>query len=181
MLEIQRLNSTEGERWRSIRLAALHDAPDAFGTTLAEANAFPPELWSRQVGEFPTFIAVLDGLDVGVVRASSDIEQPGAAFLLSMWVAPDARGKGVGDELIDAVASWAEADGFSRLVLDVADANGQGIDSGALDEVCGLFRVGHLRVVLCNDIPCHCEFGQKILTITVWEDDFLPPCHCAFG
>ena len=123
MLEIQRLNSTEGERWRSIRLAALHDAPDAFGTTLAEANAFPPELWSRQVGEFPTFIAVLDGVDVGVVRASSDIEQPGAAFLLSMWVAPDARGKGVGDELIDAVASWAEADGFSRLVLDVADAN----------------------------------------------------------
>jgi GNAT superfamily N-acetyltransferase len=130
MLEIQRLNSTEGERWRSIRLAALLDAPDAFGTTLAEANAFPPELWSRQVGEFPTFIAVLDGVDVGdvgVVRASPDNEQPEAAFLLSMWVAPDARGKGVGDELIDAVASWAEADGFSRLVLDVADANASAI------------------------------------------------------
>jgi ribosomal protein S18 acetylase RimI-like enzyme len=127
MLEIQRLNSTEGERWRSIRLTALHDAPDAFGTTLAEANAFPPELWSRQVGEFPTFIAVLDAIDVGVVRASPDEEQPGAAFLLSMWVAPDARGKGVGEELIDAVAGWAESDGFSRLVLDVADTNASAI------------------------------------------------------
>jgi ribosomal protein S18 acetylase RimI-like enzyme len=127
MLKIQRLNSAEAERWRSIRLTALHDAPDAFGTTLAEANAFPPELWSRQFGEFPTFIAVLDAIDVGVVRASPDKEQPGAAFLLSMWVAPDARGKGVGDELIDAVASWAKADGFSRLVLDVADANASAI------------------------------------------------------
>ena len=127
MLEIQRLNSTEGERWRSIRLTALHEAPDAFGTTLAAAKAFPPELWSRQVVELPTFIAVLDGLDAGVVRASADTEQPGAAFLLSMWVAPDARGKGVSDELIDAVANWAEADGFSQLVLDVADANASAI------------------------------------------------------
>jgi len=128
MLEIQRLSSTQGERWRSVRLAALHDAPDAFGTTLAQANAFPPELWSRQVGEFPTFIAVLDGMDIGVVRASPDIEHPETAFLLSMWVAPDARGTGVGDELIDAVAGWAESDGFLRLVLDVADANASAIE-----------------------------------------------------
>jgi hypothetical protein len=85
MLEIQRLKSFEGERWRSIRLAALRDAPDAFGTTLAEATAFPPEIWSRQVVKFSTFIAVLDGVDV--------------------------------------VRDWAGADGFSQLILDVADAN----------------------------------------------------------
>ncbi len=126
-MEIQRLKSSESERWRSIRLAALGDSPDAFGTTLAEANAFPPELWSRQVVEFPTFIAVLDGVDVGVVRASTDVEQPGTAFLLSMWVAPDARGKGVADALIDVIADWAKADGYAQLILDVGDANAPAI------------------------------------------------------
>lgn len=123
MLEIQRLKSFEGERWRSIRLAALRDAPDAFGTTLAEATAFPPEIWSRQVVKFSTFIAVLDGVDVGVVRGSPDVEKRNAALLLSMWVAPDARGKGVGDALVDVVRDWAGADGFSQLILAVADAN----------------------------------------------------------
>ena len=127
MLEIQRLKSFEGQRWRSIRLAALRDAPDAFGTTLAEATAFAPALWSRQVVEFATFIAVLDEADVGVVRGSPDVEKPDAAFLLSMWVTADARGKGVGDALVDAIADWAEADGYSRLVLDVADANASAI------------------------------------------------------
>lgn len=123
MLEIQRLKPCEGERWRSLRLASLGDAPDAFGTTLAQARARGPESWTRQVLEFPTFVALLDGVDVGVARGASSVERPRAAFLLSMWVAPNARGKGVGGALVDAVVERAHADGFSELVLDVADAN----------------------------------------------------------
>lgn len=126
-MEIQRLKPFEGERWRSIRLASLDDAPDAFGTTLAEATAFPAETWSRQVLDFPTFVASLDGLDVGVARCAPNVDQPDAAFLLSMWVTPDARGKGVGDGLVDAVVERACADGYFDLMLDVADANSSAI------------------------------------------------------
>ena len=123
MLEIQRLQASEGERWRSIRLASLGDAPDAFGTTLAEASVRPLESWSMQLLALPTFVAVRDGEDVGVARGAPDVAEKDTAFLLSMWAAPHARGTGVGGALVDAVVDWAQAEGFSRLMLDVADAN----------------------------------------------------------
>ena len=40
-----------------------------------------------------------------------------------MWVAPELRGQGHGEQLIHAVISWARESGFARLVLDVADNN----------------------------------------------------------
>ena len=44
-----------------------------------------------------------------------------------MWVAPEARGQGVGNALIDAVIEYARSSGASRLLLDVADHNQQAI------------------------------------------------------
>ncbi len=40
-----------------------------------------------------------------------------------MWVAPDARGAGVGRALLDAVADWAHDRGCDRLVLSVTESN----------------------------------------------------------
>lgn len=70
-----------------------------------------------------TFFAVDGGIDVGMVRAARHPDEPTAGELLSMWVAPGARGRGVGDALIDAVVAWARAEGLSRIVLDVGDHN----------------------------------------------------------
>ena len=48
-------------------------------------------------------MACLDGTDVGTAGVSADHE------LLGMWVAPAARGTGVADRLVDAVARHAGA------------------------------------------------------------------------
>ena len=48
-------------------------------------------------------MACLDGTDVGTAGVSADNE------LLGMWVAPAARGTGVADHLVDAVARHAGA------------------------------------------------------------------------
>lgn len=123
MLEIQRLEPHEGERLRVIRLAALRDAPEAFGSTYAETAARPMESWPAQIEALATFVARLDGADVGLVRGGPSDERPGDAFLLSMWVAPIARGRRVGQALIEAVIAWARADGYDTVVLDVGDDN----------------------------------------------------------
>ena len=56
-LKIERLTASEGERLRTIRLHALREAPDAFGTTLVDAEALYSEDWSNQLNTIATFVA----------------------------------------------------------------------------------------------------------------------------
>ena len=74
-----------------------------------------------------TFVAVHGQSDVGVVRCAADKERADTVWLLSMLVAPEARGQGVGDALIDAVVSSAHAWGSAQIILDVGDYNTCGI------------------------------------------------------
>lgn len=55
-MEIQRLSMDEGLRLRHIRLRALADAPDAFGSTYAEVAAHPLDMWRQQLQEIATFV-----------------------------------------------------------------------------------------------------------------------------
>src|SRR5918994_476305 len=123
MVRLEQLTAEDGPRLRAIRLHALRDAPDAFSSTLEEAAARPPGDWSRQLLELPTFVAVSNGLDVGMVRCTRDGTSTETAWLISMWVAPEMRRKGVGAALVDAVIDWARSNGVTRLLLDVADHN----------------------------------------------------------
>ncbi len=122
-MEVRRLAPDDWERFRRIRLAALLDAPDAFGSTIDEALARREAGWRSQLETLATFVAIMDDVDVGMVRGGPDDADPATAFLLSMWVAPSFRGCGVGDRLVRVVIDWARSTGFSRLVLDVADHN----------------------------------------------------------
>jgi GNAT superfamily N-acetyltransferase len=123
MLQIDELGPTEGLRLRAIRLRALADSPDAFGDTLAAASARAPEEWAKQVADLPTFVAVVDGEDAGMVRAARDSRDASSAWLLSMWVAPAHRRRGIGARLIGEVVAWARAQGCRRILLEVADEN----------------------------------------------------------
>ncbi len=138
-MRFEQLGHDEGPRLRAIRLRALRDAPDAFGTTFDEASANSDEVWVKQVVKLPTFVAVDGGLDVGMVRCARNQDTTDTAWLLSMWVAPEVRRAGVGSELIDVVVAWAQANGISRLVLDVADLNAPAV---ALYEAKGFVRNG---------------------------------------
>ena len=122
-MEIQRLTVEEVARLRSIRLCALRDAPDAFGSTFEEAAVRPLEVWSKQLSGLATFVAVVGNSDVGLVRGMPDGKAGDTAWLISMWVAPEARGRGVGAALIDAVVKWARSEEFVKLLLDVGDLN----------------------------------------------------------
>lgn len=126
-MRIERLHSDAWRRLKSVRLRSLADAPDAFGSTLAEAQDLRESDWRQQLDALATYVAVSDGvdegLDVGIARGVTDHANPHNAYLVSMWVAPEARGAGAGERLIQAVVHWARAAGHSRLLLDVADAN----------------------------------------------------------
>ncbi len=124
-LTIQRMRPDDAARTRAIRLRALEEAPDAFGTTLAEDLARPPDAWRTRLesADAATYVAVLDGLDIGMATGASYEWVEGSAGLFGMWVAPEARQIGAGGQLVDAVVAWARAAGFPRILLDVGDEN----------------------------------------------------------
>ncbi len=123
-MDIQRLRNGDWERLRRLRLAALADAPEFFGSTLAEAERLTEADWRAQLDRLATFVAVEAGTDVGMARGmADDASRDDAAYLISMWVAPEARRRGVGAALIDAIVAWATGAGYTLLLLDVADDN----------------------------------------------------------
>ncbi len=116
---IERLRSGDGPRLRAIRLRALAEAPDAFATTLGEAEKRDPDDCEAQIAALPTFVWREGDTDLGLVRGAARDGDPESGYLISMWVAPEARGRGVGAALVNEVVAWARGSGLRRLFLDV--------------------------------------------------------------
>jgi ribosomal protein S18 acetylase RimI-like enzyme len=139
MMRFEQLTASDAQRFRALRLRALRDSPEAFGTTHEQAFARPIEEWAEQLAEIPTFVAVRDGADIGLARCACDKGESTSGWLLSVWVAPDARRQGVAGALIDLVVDNARERGMTKLLLDVADTN-----TGAMElyEQKGFVRTG---------------------------------------
>lgn len=117
------LGPEEGERLRDVRLRALQDSPDSFWATYEREAEFPPEKWAARLADPDARWWVArtgDGVDVGL--ACVRLEDSGA-HLVSMWVAPEARGKGVGSRLVDEAIAWARAAGAEQMQLWAVDGN----------------------------------------------------------
>ena len=119
---MRRLAPADWAAFRDIRLAALGDAPEAFGSTAADAQTLEEPEWRRRLELRAVFMAEVAGQRVGLVAGIGG-DQPGAAELISMWVAPPWRGQGVGDRLVEAVLAWAVGEGFTSVRLWVATGN----------------------------------------------------------
>jgi GNAT superfamily N-acetyltransferase len=108
--------------WRDIRLRALRDSPEAFGSTYAREVAFADSDWRRRL-EDPTSVSVLalDGpRPVGMGGGFQDL--PGWLHVIAMWVEPGARGQGIAHGLLRVIQRWADDRGL-RLHLDVSTGN----------------------------------------------------------
>ena len=122
---IRRFDSAEWQVYRRLRLAALADSPDAFGSTLAAEQDRPDAYWQQRL---PTGVAsandcpliALAGDDpVGLVWGKIDAANPSTAHVYQMWVTPTHRRLGIGAALLDSVITWARNRSASALVLSV--------------------------------------------------------------
>lgn len=121
-LQLRRLGVDDWRTFAALRLAALAEAPDAFGSTLADWRDAGEQRWRNRVASAPlNLVASLDDSDVGML---SGIEEAlGTVEVISVWVAPPARGQGVADALLETVLEWAAGRGAQRVVLTVTEHN----------------------------------------------------------
>jgi L-amino acid N-acyltransferase YncA len=73
---------------------------------------------------YPYFVADLDGRVAGYAYASAYRTRPGYRFTVedSVYVAPDAQGKGVGKALLERVVARCRDDGFRLMIAVIGDS-----------------------------------------------------------
>ncbi|HUC37823.1 MAG TPA: GNAT family N-acetyltransferase [Acidimicrobiales bacterium] len=129
ILSLRALSGDDWREWRELRLQALAEAPYAFSSTLAEwtGPGDSEERWRRRLADVAyNVLAVSEGQAVGMVSCTSAVGEE--VELVSMWVAPWARGRGVGDALVEAVVTRATEQGARRVVLAVWEHNEHAVE-----------------------------------------------------
>jgi GNAT superfamily N-acetyltransferase len=122
---IRRFEPQEWRKYRRLRLRALAESPDAFGSTLALESERPDAEWVRRLEEGTDMrchlplVAQFGGEPIGLAWGRIDAADREMAHLYQMWVAPEHRRYGTGRLLLDAVIAWAERTGARCLALDV--------------------------------------------------------------
>ena len=146
-----RLREVRRDDWRvyrELRLRALAEDPGAFGETLERSRTYDEAKWKSYVEPTPgmyRLFAERDGAVVGkvVFRIHQDADHR-IAHVYAMWVAPEARGLGVGKALIDTGLRWARSRAALEVHLLVADS---GAAARRLYERCGFRPTGeHVSV-----------------------------------
>jgi ribosomal protein S18 acetylase RimI-like enzyme len=120
--EVSEPGPDDWQVWRDLRLHALRESPSAFGSTYDGEAGFTEQTWRERLADPGTvrLVALLDGGPVGLGGAVPD--GPGQARVVSMWVLPGARGRGVAHAVLARLEGWAAARGL-RLHLDVTETN----------------------------------------------------------
>ena len=129
---IRRLAPADAGAYRELRLAALANHPQAFGSSHEDEVRFDDDRWYQRLSggaDLATFGAAVDGQLVGTatcVRESHRKERH-RACLVGMYVTPAARGRGIGAQLVTAVISHARDHGVDQLELDVVQGAAAGL------------------------------------------------------
>ncbi|HTT58686.1 MAG TPA: GNAT family N-acetyltransferase [Acidimicrobiales bacterium] len=120
-----RVHKVERADWaalRAIRLEALSDSPEAFGSTFSDTQLLTARQWKAKIATLLYYLVERDGTVVGMVSGGYNDNRPGTHWLYGMYVTRTARGTEAASLLVRAVVEWARGEGASELYLHVTAA-----------------------------------------------------------
>ncbi len=124
-ISVRSLKPEEWPIYKALRLRSLEDSPSAFGSTLDLELERTDDAWAERLrnaalsGQDCALVAEAKGTPSGLVWAKADANDPGTINLFQMWVAPETRGHGAGDALLQAAVHWARQYGARFVKLGV--------------------------------------------------------------
>lgn len=133
MLEVKPILPHHWPLLKDVRLRALADAPEAFGTTLDQAQAYSDAEWQTRAQRFSEsppaagYLAFMEGVPCGMASAYPSAEDPQAAGLTAFWVAPEQRGQGIADALVRAIVERSVFQGAATLQAWVVEDNARAL------------------------------------------------------
>jgi ribosomal protein S18 acetylase RimI-like enzyme len=141
--QIRRAESGDESLLLKIRLEALSEAPEAFGSTLDRERARTPADWQKWLSPSATFVLETATGPEGIVAGVPDSTDPAVVHLMAMWVHPALRGSGAASALVQSVLAWAEGRDASSVRLEVIEGNDR---ARRLYERHGFRATGHIAV-----------------------------------
>jgi ribosomal protein S18 acetylase RimI-like enzyme len=127
-ITVRRLREDEWEQYKTARLSALEESPEAFAATVEEERGYDEEFWRARLQRSQRLLAEVEGQTVGVVSVGQAQEgNDRVAELFGLWVAPSARGTGVATQLVQAGADEARSQGRTHLAYWVGSDNGRAV------------------------------------------------------
>ncbi|MFN2567156.1 MAG: GNAT family N-acetyltransferase [Gemmatimonadaceae bacterium] len=129
-------------------MRALHESPDAFGSTFAREAERSDADWALRLSRGCTspwdlpLIAEVDGKASGLAWARIEDGEPTIARLYQVWVAPERRQLGLGRALLDAAIEWARSRGAHTVVLNVTAGSSPAM---RLYQRAGFVPIGELK------------------------------------
>ena len=118
--EVRAAHQRDWRELRELRLEALLDTPEAFGSTYAESVRRTRRQWKMMARDFNYYVAHDESTFLGMASGGHHDDFPGTAWLYGMYVTPEARGTRVASDLVSAVASWARGLDYDALYLHVS-------------------------------------------------------------
>jgi ribosomal protein S18 acetylase RimI-like enzyme len=116
------IRRSERDDWRAlktIRLEALADTPDAYGSTWKENSRWSDAQWKNAATNRLYYLAFRDDVVVGMVSGGLNDAHPGTRWLYGMYVTPSDRGCGTADRLVATVCAWARSEEVDEVYLHV--------------------------------------------------------------
>jgi len=152
--EVRKLRPEDASEFQALRLRGLREDPTAFASSVEEEEEAPPEVVAERIRRNAAgFIlgGFAGGKLVGVVGMQRERHAKLAhkMYLWGMYVAPEARGRGIGRALVEAALRYGFAvDGIRQVNLGVNAAN---LPAKQLYEACGFVPYGLERAFMVVD------------------------------
>lgn len=125
-MDIRQLQETDTETYRRLRLEALCDSPESFGSSYEEEREYPLQLFKDRLKNSCTLGAFLDAELVGMVTLMQETRNKTShkANIYAMYVTPSQRGQGLGKKLmLEAIKQARTIKEIEQIHLTVVSSN----------------------------------------------------------
>jgi len=123
-IEVITATINDVDRLRALRLAALHDAPSAFGAKYDDEIKKPVLEWQERLKNTTWCFVVADGVDIGLLAVDrADKDRNSDCWLSSWWISEEFRGGGIPKLMLNWVEGLCAESNWKKVGLGVWPEN----------------------------------------------------------
>ena len=144
---IRNFTPSDIEQVTAIQEQAVLEGFGSFSIKPLNKSEMLKKLGSLQSDGYPCLVAKIEDKVIGYANVSPHRPRPGYRWTVedSVYVTPNAHGKGIGYALLDELIKQSETLGFRQMVAVIGDSNNTG--SIRLHDKCGFELSGKLKNV----------------------------------